>query len=268
MNSRNKYLNKGFKNVEGWFEKQSLSVIALLSDLQINKSLNGSLIEIGVHHGRSFILLNLCLNIDELSIAYDIFDNQEQNLDNSGLGDKKILLDNLKNNNGLLEKVRIIQENSMNLNSDKILNESKKKARIFIVDGGHTYKIVYNDLKLAAEMLCDGGFIVVDDVFDFSFPEVSVALIDFLKKQKKLIPFLILEDKVFITNSEYFSSIYKNIIIKNENDFVTKKSKYLNREVIIVNRMRSQSIEFIRKSYLWQKIKNNHLGNKLRKLFQ
>ena len=265
MNPRNKYLHKGFKDVKGWFGKQSLLAIALLSDLQISKSLNGSLIEIGVHHGRSFILLNLCSNIDELSIAYDIFDNQEQNLDKSGLGDKKILLNNLKRNNGLLEKVKIIQENSLNLNRDKILNDSKKKARIFIIDGGHTYNVVYNDLKLANEILCDGGFIVIDDVFDFSFPEVSIALIDFLKKEKSLIPFLILEDKVFITNSDFFSSLYKNLISENKIDFVTKMSKYLNNDVIIANRIRNESIEFFRKSYLWQKIKNNYLGNILRK---
>ena len=60
MNLREKYINKGYKKVDGWFEKKSLSVISLLSDFQVDKSINGSLIEIGIHHGRSFILLNSC----------------------------------------------------------------------------------------------------------------------------------------------------------------------------------------------------------------
>jgi len=265
VNLRDKYIKKGYKKVDGWFEEKSLLAISLLSDFQVNNSINGSLIEIGIHQGRSFILLNLCTKKDEITIGYDIFDNQEQNIDYSGCGDKTILLNNLKKNYCNFDRIKIIKENSLNLLANGIINEAKKKSRIFIIDGGHTYDVVYNDLILADKVLCKGGIIIVDDVFDFSFPQVSVAFLQFLKSNKHLIPFLIVEDKVFLTNSSTFSKLYFNYLHSFQSEFIIRTTEYLSNNVIVIKKSHN---DFFRKTKFWQKIKNTDFGNKIRKILK
>ena len=49
------YKTNGFENVEGWCEPQIFEVIELLDSADINKI--GGCLEIGVHHGKLFILL-------------------------------------------------------------------------------------------------------------------------------------------------------------------------------------------------------------------
>ncbi len=77
-----KYITHGYRNVEGFFSYLALKTIAKLSEIQSQNKITGAVCEIGVHHGRSFILLHLLTNGNEKSVAYDLFEMQEQNVDN------------------------------------------------------------------------------------------------------------------------------------------------------------------------------------------
>ena len=102
-----KYIKRDHKKIEGWYSQDALELIVVLSSIQISENITGALCEIGVHHGRSFVLLSLLSQSDETCIAIDLFESQGQNIENSGCGDKDFLLKNLKSNRcDLLDLVR------------------------------------------------------------------------------------------------------------------------------------------------------------------
>ena len=83
-----RYVVSGRKNVSGWFDRIDAEIFSTLMLAQLRLGIKGDAMEIGVHHGRSFIVMNLCLGKIDNSIAIDIFDRQELNVDHSGAGNR------------------------------------------------------------------------------------------------------------------------------------------------------------------------------------
>ena len=66
----------GHRHVEGWLEIGAISGLMLISETQRAKGIAGSLAEIGVHHGRLFIVLSLLRTEEERALAIDVFEDQ------------------------------------------------------------------------------------------------------------------------------------------------------------------------------------------------
>ena len=268
-NQTKKYVTNNYKKIEGWFSKLALELISEINTIQINKNIKGSLCEIGVHHGRSFILLCLLSNDNEPCIAIDLFEDQHQNIDNSGCGDKNIFLRNLEKFNCNMDKVKIITGNSMDIKPDGLLELSKNKFRFFTLDGGHTSEIVQNDLHLAESVLCDGGVILLDDYFDEKWPGVSEGALKYLlNSNSNLVPFAIFDDKILFTNSVAISSKYKSELIKLVPKYLIKEAKYFGETCLVIYNSGNSVRNFLRKTYLWQIIKNNKTGKKIRSMIR
>jgi hypothetical protein len=62
-------------------------VIAALNERQRALDAKGGIAEIGVHHGKLFILLYLLGRPPEKAVAIDLFEDQHFNIDLSGSGD-------------------------------------------------------------------------------------------------------------------------------------------------------------------------------------
>ena len=82
-----RYLSDGLGRVEGWLDPRSAKVIAALGEYQTAQGIRGAVGEIGVHQGKLLVLLDLIKAKGELSFAVDLFDEQQFNVDRSGLGD-------------------------------------------------------------------------------------------------------------------------------------------------------------------------------------
>ena len=143
------------------------------------EGINGAVAEIGVHHGRLFILMHLTSPAGQKDIAIDIFENQQLNRDHSGRGDRAQFLGNLQRWGGRPADVVIVQQSSLDLNPTDILR-AVGHVRLFSVDGGHTEECVTNDLNLAQSVLCEGGILVLDDFFNEYWPEVAIGTMKFL----------------------------------------------------------------------------------------
>ena len=75
---------------------------------------------------------------------------------------------------------------------------------MFSVDGGHSCEVTLNDLRLAHEVMADGGSIMVDDYFDPQFPGVSEAVNRFYllsENHRDTVPFLITGNNLFVSTS-------------------------------------------------------------------
>jgi methyltransferase family protein len=198
-----RYVSGGHRSVEGWLTPLSASALAFLLEEQSHLGVRGSVGEIGVHHGKLFLVAYLATRTDERAFAVDVFDLQEFNVDQSGKGDRERFLANVERHAGSTDGLVVITADSLKLTADRILDEAGR-ARFVSVDGGHTEECTLNDLRLAEACLAEGGVIVLDDYFNHHWPDVSVgAARHFLSPQATTKPFLVTPNKVFFAEPRY-----------------------------------------------------------------
>lgn len=209
----NRYIKSGIKKVHGWLEQTDVDYILEIVNYQNQSSIYGSVGEIGVHHGKLFILFNLLTREDEHSFAIDLFDEQKENIDRSGLGDLRTFKSNLDNYAINNQNIEILSMNSLNLDKNFYREKSSKKFKLFSIDGGHHYKAVINDLKIAEEVIVDGGVVLLDDLLNPLWIEVVSAYSSYKLKGGKLVAFAITKDKLYLTNSKKHAEGYQEALI-------------------------------------------------------
>lgn len=177
-----RYLNRGITSTEGWLNPEAVSLILSTALIQTDGDLSGGIVEIGVHHGKLMILLALLVQKDEKGIAIDLFDQQEQNVDNSGLGSIHHFTSNLASYGLSEDDIAIWKKNSLEIDHQIVLEElGGSGARMFSVDGGHYPEIVVNDLAIAFGSIREGGAVILDDYFNPGWPGVSEGFHQFLQ---------------------------------------------------------------------------------------
>jgi hypothetical protein len=163
---------------------------------QRSHSVHGGVAEIGIHHGKFFLMLNAVCDADELSYAIDLFDQQELNIDFSGAGNRKIFEANLaKFDRHGGRNVRIIAADST---TTKLPAQIDHEVRIFSVDGGHTVEHTLNDLAVASKAIADGGVVILDDILNAHWLGVIEGALRFLWRRPTLLPFAIGHNKLFL----------------------------------------------------------------------
>jgi hypothetical protein len=194
-----RYVSQGQHQVEGWLLGMSGQAIAALADAQQAAGVRGAVAEIGVHHGRLFILLSLCRAAGEAAVAIDLFEEQAQNIDASGQGSKARLQANLVRHGADVD-VTVLPANSLQLTAADL----PTPVRLFSVDGGHTPACANNDMRLAAACLADGGIIILDDAFNASWPGVMTGLVPLLQDPAfAVVPFLATPNKLYFTQPQH-----------------------------------------------------------------
>lgn len=203
LEGASRYLERGMLEVEGWLAPCSASVIAHLSAHQLHRGVLGNVAEIGVHHGKLFILLANLTASDEVAFAVDIFDDQHKNVDRSGKGDRAIFEANVRKF-APSSRVKIIQESSLELDDTEF---PATRFRLISVDGGHTGPITLSDLKLAESCMVPGGIVVLDDVLNADWLGVITGLVQYLA-EGSLIPFAISTNKLYLTTDKKSAKTY------------------------------------------------------------
>ncbi|HEX4191024.1 MAG TPA: class I SAM-dependent methyltransferase [Marmoricola sp.] len=195
------YRRIGHRLVTGFLETEVLDVLAAIDGAQADRGVAGSVLEVGVHHGKLFLGLHLLRRTGESSVAVDLFGDQELNIDSSGSGD----LEKVRANVALWaddEGLVVHQGDSIELTSKQLVELAGGGIRLFSVDGGHTAETVYNDMVLAEAALVPGGVVIADDVFNQQWPGVAVGTLRYLEGAE-LVPFAIGFNKVLFTRPEF-----------------------------------------------------------------
>ncbi len=231
--SVSRYVAHGRRRVAGWFSRIDAEIVSTIMLSQTSRNVKGDALEIGVHHGKTFILLKLCLHDGETAIAVDVFENQELNVGGrSGKGDRDRLEYNLKRFADGTVNTDIITTSSLDLNQSE-LKARTSGLRFASIDGGHWYEAVLNDLRLAAH--CAGGdcVIAIDDFFNPDFPEVSAAYYAWLQDKPDFGPLCVSSGKLYVcrpnAKMQYFDALSKNKYIS----FYRKKNvKFMQQEIL------------------------------------
>ena len=188
------YLERGIGSVEGWLWPTTASMIAELLVRQVSATVLGDVCEIGVHHGRLFLILANAMVVGERAVAVDVFEAQDKNLDASGAGDRRILERHI----ALYApgaRCEIIQESSLDLEQTGFCSS---RFRFISIDGGHMASIVVNDLRLAERTLLPAGIVALDDVLNHAWPGVVTGLSRYLTEGGTLVPFAIIPNKLLL----------------------------------------------------------------------
>lgn len=182
------YLKHGQFLVKGWLLPGAPEAIVLLTDEQRSANMRGGVAEIGVYHGKLFILLYLLANEDEPAAAIDLFSQQQLNVDNSGEGDLERLKRNLRRHADT-SRLLIHEGDSTHLTSSDLLQLCGGPLRMISIDGGHTAEITAHDLATSEGALMEGGIIVLDDCFNEMWPGVVDGVHQYFSQSRTIVPF-------------------------------------------------------------------------------
>jgi len=208
MSNLEEYAAGGYLEVEGWgVDKELIELIRTLDQFQKAENISGALWEIGVHHGRTLILLGLLSRQNEIVIGIDLFENgQDQNLDLSGCGSYDALMKNILAFSPDVT-YEIYSSNSFFLKNGVL--QKMQNARLVHIDGGHYFEVVLNDMMIAQSSIGLGGIIIIDDYLHSGFPEVQEAVQRYfwISSTIKAIPFAIGKNKLFMIDISFHQKI-------------------------------------------------------------
>lgn len=232
------YLEKGIQEIQGGMGLGAAQLLLALDECQRKNNISGGLFEIGVHHGRSSILLGLIGKQTNSSLTIcDLFSNQQLNESMSGRGDKDIFYSNYRKWLGNMKNLKVFDMPSSWLRHQEEIGN----YRMVHINGGHSASETMDDLFFAKEHLSEGGAIILDDSHNYRFPGVSEGLTKFLLIPGVLTPVAVGKNKTVLCEEDSFD-FYKNHLatspskftrcLREESSFVEEKS-YFGKEVLV-----------------------------------
>jgi hypothetical protein len=168
---------QAFNSVEGWFSFDAALLFTAYNQLIAAHGIRGDVLEIGVYHGLSAIAVAALRGPGNFFYAVDLFEKmQDQNVSQSGIGNRQIYERNLQRFHSDMSFIRTIDGPSTALNSAKL----GTNFSFCHVDGGHSREETCRDLALCHSLLLPGGLIAVDDYFNARFPGVCEGVAQYM----------------------------------------------------------------------------------------
>ena len=259
-----RYVRRGNFFVDGWLSSDAATTICALSQRQRELDLLGGVAEIGIHHGKLFILLYLLSRAPETAVAIDVFQDQHLNVDSSGRGDLQIFRSNIERH---ADSTRLVihKGTSLAVTGSDVVRLAGGKIRLFSVDGGHTEEITENDLTVADEALDDGGIIVVDDVFNDLFPGVTNGLHRFFARKPNLVPFAVGANKTYLCRPSY-ADLFKKAASGAAME--TRDQTFFGFPIAVLDFKRPTLQNRIVHSQVWTNVRTTYAGLALRRIWR
>lgn len=234
-------------------------MITAVDRAQENIGVKGNIAEIGVHHGRLFILLLLMCREGETGLAIDLFSDQERNLDSSGKGDEEILRANLeKYAKG--KACRVHAGDSTFLTGEEVKSLVGGPVRIFSVDGGHTEGVTFSDLVTAQNSLVEEGVVILDDCFNEAWPDVVSGVARYMAQPaKELVPFAVGGNKTLFSRPQYAATYQEALRALQDRQ---TSARMFGHPVITMHVNNSSVYVAFRRTRLWRIIKDTPVGER------
>jgi len=265
--SLSRYSTFGHKHVDGWLDELAIAAIIRLSKAQADRNVSGGACEVGVHHGRLFILLHLLTKGNERTVAYDLFENQEENVDKSGLGSRGSLLRNLDKHGCDSSRIKLVTVNSLTLNAGQVVSDCESRPRLFSIDGGHTPKITRSDLCLAAQAICQGGLVILDDFFNESWPGVAEGTCRaFFDGSVTLIPVVIVGNKFIFTNDLAAAQAYQRALEDLGDKMLISMSAVFDKSVVVLTDKEVNLRTKLARTVIWRAVRDTRIGSVVRSI--
>jgi hypothetical protein len=157
------------KILPGYFTYDDIVAFTLILRTQTISGVIGDILEIGSYHGRSTVVIGLCVQPGERFIVCDTFERpgEETYPDPPSPEGLRRTLGRLAPNLG---QVDIRPSRSDELDLDGV------NLRFAHIDGGHTFDVALHDLRFTASHLAPHGIIAVDDYQHPDWQDVTRAV--------------------------------------------------------------------------------------------
>src|ERR1700757_4122244 len=152
-----KYIARSMETVQGYLPSLDARLIAALLSNQDENNIMGHLCEIGVHHGRLFLMLALARRSGERALAIDLFEDDAINSNTRHAGRDRALFANARRLGIELSQEETFKTSSLDIGAEDILKRTTGQIRFFSIDGSHLFQPVENDLRLAESTLTAQG---------------------------------------------------------------------------------------------------------------
>jgi hypothetical protein len=226
------------RKIEGWLPLDAACLLAYCGEYQSRAGVEGNIFEIGVHHGRTSVLLGLLLASGERLIVNDIFELQQFNISTSGFGSEGIFQRNMGRCFEKLDFLTVIKKPSSALTSE----DTTGNCRIFAIDGGHTAEETLADLETARRALAPRGLVMIDDYINMEFPGVSEGICRFLLKQEKIVPWAYGFNQLFMVSREAIE-FYDALLVSpafhefcRQRGYIRKIVKFFGRDLLLLRK--------------------------------
>ena len=189
------FVNSRLYRIKGFVHPADAILFCRILQLQAEQGWRGGLAEIGVFYGRSFALLaHAAKQTGETAIGIDLFDIDGQ----------RQYVDTVLSEEKLSEHTLLRPMSSADIKPSDV-RSAVGPVRFFSVDGGHELHHLENDTVLAQQSLADHGVIAFDDFMNAQYPDLSVAVLDFLRRNSEtLAPFAISKTKLYVCNISHY----------------------------------------------------------------
>ena len=157
---------RSFADVPGWFNEPDICIWDSLLTFQSRSMVRGNFLEIGVWMGRSALLSTLHSSESENCVFVDLTPKDEA----------RTRLESLRDSG-----LHFLHANSRDLAPEMLPVSEGASYRWIHIDGEHTGTAVAHDLALASTLLGDRGIITVDDFFAPVYPQITFAVIDYIR---------------------------------------------------------------------------------------
>lgn len=165
------HLDKIIK-VGGWMLPRAMELFDSLNNIQIEKGINGDIMEIGTYHGKSAAVLGQFLRPEEQFYACDTFTGYND-IESNFRTSFEAFFATMTGRNAIVRQMI-----STDLTPELLDN---KKFRIWHIDGLHSFEDTLADLELGAKMIGEHGVIIADDFLNQDWLGVGQAVNEFLR---------------------------------------------------------------------------------------
>jgi len=267
MDLVNRYITDGQGGVQGWCDDVDMRLIRDISRIQHDAGVTGHGAEIGVHHGKLFILLHLLMQLDERAVALDVFDDQGSNTDQSGQGDEAVFLGNVQRHAPDRPKPEVMRTDSLCIGGTDIEAALGGKVRLFSVDGGHTPECAEHDMATAQDCVVDGGVIFLDDYSNARWPGVCEGANRFMcGTAPRPVPFAITNSKAYFASDADVAKRYTDALLAMGLETEHAITRMFDHPVVYVSGKRLTWARRIGTSPGWRRFRQTPLGGAIRSL--
>jgi hypothetical protein len=194
-------MQTGFSQAQGRCSDTLVSIIPAIDSHQKRGAIHGGEAEIGVCYRKQFIMFNSVCDATEKSYAIDVFDKQEMNIDNSGLGSLAIFKDDPQAyDRHLGPNVSIISTDSVTTNLVELIDQP---VWLVSFDGCRAAERTISNLKKAQPRIHLECVIVLDDILNHHQLGVIEGAITFLRTQPMLVQIAIGLNELFLVNLSF-----------------------------------------------------------------
>jgi hypothetical protein len=195
-----------WRHVFGWLDLEAALFTCAYAEEFLGDGLVFNSLEIGVHHGKYFLVLEQLTPPGGDCWAVDLFSRQDLNVDQSGHGNQQIFLQHVADFAKDPQRVKSLELDSLDLDPRRL---GSNQFGLISIDGGHTATHTINDLQVGQELLAPKGMLMLDDILNQDWLGVISGATSFFSSPlaRRLAPFAIGFNKLFCCHFSHADAV-------------------------------------------------------------